>query len=505
MSIIDICPLFSIYFSFCLTELLFIPTLQNGGSFLIDEVSARKIVANYTEDGSRGKTERTPPRRPSGIIRRCTRHNEEGADSAYSYPPNSPLNSRTLTVDSEADSQYSALDSTLFHYGPKRTFKTDWKGYLCAENAKNAIKVVGGPINRIEQHLQSECRTSELNEGHTLRVSVNVFDEVDEIVFGYLRDNYFQLFRHTFWWTRYHEFQFLAKKKVVISDFSTLKVLGKGGFGTVNACKRRTTGKEYAMKRLIKKSIKLKRAEAHCMQERRMLALIDSPFVVCLKYAYATPTDLYLILDLMNCGDLGFHLSRKGRFSEIDAKYYAARTLLGLAALHDLDIAHRDIKPENILMDKEGFTKISDLGLACKVGKKGLSGTCGTRGYWAPEMLRKSGKCKKPVYTASVDWFSFGCCLYEFLNGTSPFRTDKGRKWGNFPKIEKADIDRTTDLATQQMEPEYCALVFNNPIVIDLISKLLIKDGKNRLGANGYAEVAAHPWFAGQSYKPASI
>jgi beta-adrenergic-receptor kinase len=429
-----------------------------------------------------------------------TRQNQDGSESAYSYPPNSPLHSRTLTVDSDADSQYSALDSTAFSYGPKRTFQTDWKGYFSRDNAKNAIKVLGGPINRIEERLRINDMKSESKEKQAYRVSASIFDEVDEIVFGYLKDTYFKSFRHSFWWTRYHEFQCLAKKRVASADFSTLKVLGKGGFGTVNACKRRTTGKEYAMKKLIKKSVKMKKAEAHCMQERRILALIHSPFVVCLKYAYATPTDLYLILDLMNCGDLGFHLSRKGRFSESESKYYAARTLLGLAAMHELDIVHRDIKPENILMDKEGYTKISDLGLACKVGKKGLSGTCGTRGYWAPEMLGKKGKCKRPVYTISVDWFSFGCCLYEFLNGTSPFRTDKGRKWGKFPKIEKADIDRNTDLATQQMEPEYCKLVFT-PIAIDLISKLLIKDGKSRLGANGHAEVAAHPWFAGKAHR----
>ena len=47
---------------------------------------------------------------------------------------------------------------------------------------------------------------------------------------------------------------------------------------------------------------------------------------------------------------------------------------------------YRDLKPENILMDELGRTRISDLGLACKVTTE-LKGTCGTRGYMAPEML----------------------------------------------------------------------------------------------------------------------
>lgn len=39
----------------------------------------------------------------------------------------------------------------------------------------------------------------------------------------------------------------------------------------------------------------------------------------------------------------------------------------------------RDLKPDNILMDERGKTRISDLGLACKVTPD-LVGTYGTRG-----------------------------------------------------------------------------------------------------------------------------
>ena len=153
---------------------------------------------------------------------------------------------------------------------------------------------------------------------------------------------------------------------------------GRGGFGLVNACKRCSTGRLYAMKTLSKRRIKMKKAEALCMNERNILAIVQSPYVVCLKYAFTTVSEVFLVLDLMTGGDLGYHLSRKGRFLEKEACYYAARTLLGIAALHEKNIAYRDLKPENILMDEAGYTKISDLGLACKVGKSGLTGTCGT-------------------------------------------------------------------------------------------------------------------------------
>ena len=48
----------------------------------------------------------------------------------------------------------------------------------------------------------------------------------------------------------------------------------------------------------------------------------------------------------------------------------------------------------------------------------------------------------------TVDWFSFGCCVYEFLYGVSPFRTERARNWGDFPKLEKADKDKAIDLVS---------------------------------------------------------
>ena len=169
--------------------------------------------------------------------------------------------------------------------------------------------------------------------------------------------------------------------------------------------------------------------------------------------------------------------------------------MLGIAALHEKNIAYRDLKPENILMDEDGYTKISDLGLACKVGKSGLSGTCGTRGYWAPEMLRRDANDKRERYTVTVDWFSFGCVVYEFLYGISPFRTEKARQWGDFPKVEKADRDKAIDLAIQQMEPDFDDPVFDDDVK-DLLRKLLHKDQKQRLGARGYKEITTHSWFS---------
>jgi serine/threonine protein kinase len=117
------------------------------------------------------------------------------------------------------------------------------------------------------------------------------------------------------------------------------------------------------------KRIKKRRAFELCWNERRALAVVDSPFAVGLKYAFhdAESSRLVLVIDLMMGGDLKYWLSQHKCFGFEASRYYAARTLLGLKALHDRDFVYRDVKPENMLVDEHGRVRLSDLGLACRV------------------------------------------------------------------------------------------------------------------------------------------
>jgi serine/threonine protein kinase len=73
-------------------------------------------------------------------------------------------------------------------------------------------------------------------------------------------------------------------------------------------------------------------------------------------------------------------------------------------------------KPENILMAEDDCEfKPGDFGLATQIGLEGLHLLCGSPGYLAPEMLRRS------TYGAQVDMFSCGVLLYYLLSGRMPF------------------------------------------------------------------------------------
>jgi serine/threonine protein kinase len=233
-----------------------------------------------------------------------------------------------------------------------------------------------------------------------------------------------------------------------------------------------------------------------CIAEREALEAIDSPFVVSLKYAFHSSSSVFLVLDLMMGGDLCFHLRNSGCFNIEQTRYYAARTLLGLSILHLHGFVYRDLKPENILLDSDGYSKITDMGLAKYVENKarGVTGICGTRGYWAPEMLMSDSEGHSSRYSFEVDWFSLGCCIYEFLLGVSPFRTEAAKNFGEgFDHTTRAGKDRAMDLAVMEMDPDLSSISDEN--CRSLLSGLLHKVPSRRLGAKGFQEIAHHPFF----------
>ncbi|KAI8507519.1 Beta-adrenergic receptor kinase 2 [Branchiostoma belcheri] len=302
-------------------------------------------------------------------------------------------------------------------------------------------------------------------------VPVDLFEPYIEEICNSLRGEIFQKFLESEKYTRFCQWKNLELNiQLTMNDFSVHRIIGRGGFGEVYGCRKADTGKMYAMKCLDKKRIKMKQGETLALNERIMLSLVstgaDSPFIVCMTYAFQTPDKLCFILDLMNGGDLHYHLSQHGVFTESEMKFYAAEIILGLEHMHSRSIVYRDLKPANILLDEHGHVRISDLGLACDFSKKKPHASVGTHGYMAPEVLAKG-----QAYDSSADWFSLGCMLFKLLKGHSPFRQHKTK--------DKHEIDRMTmtmDVDLPDSLSSECK---------ELLGGLLKRDVNDRLGCQG--------------------
>ncbi|KAH7885322.1 kinase-like domain-containing protein [Phlebopus sp. FC_14] len=259
-----------------------------------------------------------------------------------------------------------------------------------------------------------------------------------------------------------------------IDDFELTTVIGKGSFGKVMQVRKRDTTRIYALKTIRKAHIVDRKEITHTLAERLVLARVNNPFIVPLKFSFQSEQKLYLVLAFVNGGELFHHLQREQRFNEERSRFYSAELLLALEHLHELDVVYRDLKPENILLDYTGHIALCDFGL-CKLNMKDSDTTntfCGTPEYLAPEILNGHG------YNKAIDWWTLGVLLYEMLSGLPPF------------------YDEMTDKMYQKILTD--PLVFGPDIGAEaktILTSLLNRDPSRRLGVNGAEEIKKHPFF----------
>lgn len=258
-----------------------------------------------------------------------------------------------------------------------------------------------------------------------------------------------------------------------LSDFQIVSRLGSGTFGAAVMCIHSPTGMRFVLKIMEKKKILRLQQMEHVKNEKELMSECDSPFLAKLYRAFQDQENLYLLLEYIPGGELFKIIRSWHRLPPNIARFYLAEVVLGVEYLHSRNIVHRDLKSENILLDADGHVKLIDFGFSKRVDEKTWS-LCGTPEYIAPEILLSKG------HNAAVDWWSIGVIMFEMLTGRPPFFGDS--HYSVFEKI----------LAGKVQVPDYVDEQASN-----LIHRFLQIDPALRIGANGAAEVKAHPWFEG--------
>lgn len=261
-----------------------------------------------------------------------------------------------------------------------------------------------------------------------------------------------------------------------LNDFELLKVLGKGAFGKVILAQKLDNKKLYAIKILKKKDILDQDQLEHTKAEKAILQHVNHPFVVGIEYAFQTPEKVYFVLEFMSGGELFQHLRSFKRFSEDQARFYAACITLGIGHLHNKNYIYRDLKLENLLLDDQGYAKLTDFGLAKSIKAEEKATTfCGTPEYLSPEVILSKG------HNRPADWWALGILIYEMIYGVPAFYSSNPQQM--YKKIVREEV------------------VFKQAISIspegkDIILQLLQKDPAKRLGStNDSLEIISHPWF----------
>ena len=262
------------------------------------------------------------------------------------------------------------------------------------------------------------------------------------------------------------------------NNFKFLYVIGKGGFGRVWKIQSKKTNIKYALKEMSKLKIIDKKSEKSINSEREFLSKLNHSFIVNMHYAFQDRDNLYLVMDLLNGGDLRFHISRYRKFSEEQTRFFLANIIYAIDYIHSNNVIHRDIKPENLVLDEKGYVRITDFGIAKENMPDNSSETSGTPGYMAPEVMKGRN------HSFPVDFFALGVIGYEFMIGTRPY-VGKNRKEIKEQMLSKAVVINEENIASGWSQES-----------ADFINKLLERKEAKRLGyKEGAKELMKHHWL----------
>lgn len=311
------------------------------------------------------------------------------------------------------------------------------------------------------------------------------------------------------------------RTKLKVDQFHIIAQVGQGGYGEVFLARKQDSGEVCALKKMRKGTL-IKMDEArHVLVERDILTATKSPWLVRLLYAFQDPEFVYLAMEYVPGGDFRTLLNNSGVLKEEHARFYISEMFMAVTELHRLGYIHRDLKPENFLVDGQGHVKLTDFGLATgsldpsrieslkrKLDRvknnepivrstmerrsqfatmrannpRFADSVVGSPDYMAPEVLR--GK----AYSYSVDYWSIGCILFEFLAGFPPFSGQTQEEtWTNLKNWTKVLTRPTYD------KPE--DLIFNlRDVSWDLITRLIAHAS---VRYSTFEQVTTHPFFTG--------
>jgi 3-phosphoinositide dependent protein kinase-1 len=310
------------------------------------------------------------------------------------------------------------------------------------------------------------------------------------------------------------------QKKTSIDEYTIIKELGSGSYTKILLAKYNLNENEYALKQIDKKLVDKfeKHYEIHI--EKQCLIQLKHPNIVKMNKAFQDDNYLYFALEYCSNRDLGRLINCLGKFNYKLAQFYSAEILSAIIYMHKEGIYHRDIKPENIGLDEFMHLKLFDFATADKINKyfdiksmrfvplnKNIvanieNENCennivklekyhilllshlfvGTPEYISPEVLEHN----YPLIGPGVDIWALGVMIYLFFTGITPFNAKKESELLENIKNVKYSFDNT-DIPDDAK---------------DLISKILVKDPKQRIGYNSkdYSEIKNHPFFKGINF-----
>lgn len=250
--------------------------------------------------------------------------------------------------------------------------------------------------------------------------------------------------------------------------YELLEKLGSGAFSTVHLATDRLSQAKVAVKIIDREKIS-QQTETYFRREVEIQKSLNHPNIVKVYICYEELDHFYLVLELVEGGELFDRILQRTRYTENCARDILYNLLVAVKYCHDQGVVHRDIKPENILISKDendSNIKLADFGFATyDHGTNSLTASCGTPGYVAPEIL------KRDLYGAAVDMWAVGVVAFVLIGGYLPFHDKDERKRRALIRSGMYDFNPTRWSNVSQEAKGFISLL----LVVDPAARLTAK------------------------------
>mmetsp|Transcript_25162 Transcript_25162/g.37183 ORF Transcript_25162/g.37183 Transcript_25162/m.37183 type:complete len:449 (-) Transcript_25162:194-1540(-) len=299
-------------------------------------------------------------------------------------------------------------------------------------------------------------------------------------------------------------------EKELKSKYEMFEVLGVGSTSTVYRCQNRLTSEIHACKVIDKRHLAEQYTddengtiEQFLVEVEVLRELRNHPNIIKLYDVYMNDEKVFMVMELMEGGELFDYVVQKGTLTEEEASEIIRQVTSVVQYMHSKNIIHRDLKPENLLLKNKAGTaqngggakshkgeievKLIDFGLSKCLSPASTTtfSFLGTRGYLAPEMLQRL------EYDKSIDTWALGVIAFVLLCGCLPFDDDS-------QTMTMAEMDRTKRFRLRF--PRWASNVSSS--AKDFLSKLLHTEPSRRLTAE---QAMRHPWVQGETALASSL
>ena len=268
------------------------------------------------------------------------------------------------------------------------------------------------------------------------------------------------------------------KNKFNENDIKYMKVIGRGKIGKIYLVNNILDKKYYAVKSIDKNIL----GEYNKDKIEKILNKLNFDFITNIMFCYETKERIYFFFEYVQNEDLFSHinfykkLSKEKIINEEKIKFFIASIILALEYLHKNEIIYRNITPKNILINKDGYIKLTPFSLEniFKI-KNDIINKLEKSEYSSPEILNNKEE------NISSDFWNLGIIIYEMIYNITPFYSLDSNNLIEVINNNEIKFPKNFEISEN---------------LKDLIEKLLKKNLEERLGFDGdFTQIKNHDFF----------